>query len=282
MSEPHAVDARFSLTVGAGDAAFHIDVELSLVSGVLVLSGPSGAGKTLTLRALAGLLPVDSGYVRVGVDTLVDTARGLAVPAHLRGVGYVPQHQSLFPFLDVAANVGFGLARALRRGDRARRWLHELGIAHLASRRPASLSGGERQRVALARALAVGPRLLLLDEPFASIDHDAARELGQLVREVIARHEVPAVLVTHDPEEARALGDRVVRFAAGRTVAAGSPEDVLARGGVSVRGVLDGVEATADGRARGTLRDVVVEGASDQLQEGAVEIVGGRAVRGDR
>jgi ABC-type sulfate/molybdate transport systems ATPase subunit len=151
------------------------------------------------------------------------------VPAHLRRVGYVPQNQGLFPFLDVAANVAFGLPRGPDRSSRASAWLDELGIAHLARARPASLSGGERQRVALARALAVEPRLLLLDEPFASVDDEGCQALRVVVRDVIRRHRIPAVLVTHDADEAVALGDRLVRFVRGKTVGAGAPRAMLGR-----------------------------------------------------
>jgi ABC-type sulfate/molybdate transport systems ATPase subunit len=226
MSGVPAIDARLSLEVGAGPSRFGVEAELSLVAGVLILFGPSGVGKTLILKALAGLI-ASKGHLRVGGETLLDTARGQRVPAHLRRVGYVPQEPALFPFLDVTANVAFGLPRAVRHDARVSQWLRELGIAHLASRRPASLSGGEAQRVALARALAVQPRLLLLDEPFASLDAEASVALRRLVRDLVLRHNVPAVLVTHDAEEAIAMGDHLVRFARGRTVESGTPRELL-------------------------------------------------------
>jgi epoxide hydrolase-like predicted phosphatase len=167
-----ALEAHIRTEVGSGAGAFRLDAELRLERGILVLFGPSAAGKSLTLRALAGLVPVREGFVRVAGDTLFESASRVDRPAHRRRIGYVPQHHALFPFCDAAANVAFGLPlRERRRGSpRVRALLEEVGIAHLASARPASLSGGERQRVALARALAVAPRLLLLDEPFASID----------------------------------------------------------------------------------------------------------------
>jgi ABC-type sulfate/molybdate transport systems ATPase subunit len=219
------------------------------------------------------LREVQEGHVRVQGQLFVDTAQGICLPPHRRGVGYVPQHQALFPFLDVAANVGFGLPRGERRGPRVVRLLQELGIAHLSSAIPSSLSGGERQRVALARALAVEPRLLLLDEPFASLDRAAAATLRVLVSEVVRRHHIPTLLVTHDADEAVAMGDRVVRFEAGRTVEAGRPAEVLARGEVTVRGRIERVEVE-EGVARAGLRDAVVEGAVGALREGAVEVQG--------
>jgi molybdate transport system ATP-binding protein len=216
-----ALDAALRVTVGDQARYFSLKAELALDAGVLVLFGPSGAGKTLTLKALAGLLPGVRGHVHVGGDTLLDTARGIDVPAHARRIGYVPQQQALFPFLDVAGNVAFGLPRAERCAPKVRDLMEELGLAAMASARPATLSGGERQRVALGRALAVAPRLLLLDEPFASIDDEGRAGLHELIRDVVGRRHVPTVLVTHHAGEARALGDRLVRFERGKTTDAG-------------------------------------------------------------
>jgi len=227
--ETPAIDARLSFDVGEKPKPFRVEAELALDHGILILFGPSGAGKTLTLLALAGLVAVASGHVKVSGETLLDTVRGISLPTHRRRVGYVPQDQALFPFLDVAGNVSFGLPRALRTGPRALAWLDDLGIAHLAKARVDSLSGGERQRVALARALAVEPRLLLLDEPFASIDEESTEPLRELVRDVVRRHRIPAVLVTHDADEAVAMGDRMTRFARGKTVGTGTPRALLGR-----------------------------------------------------
>jgi molybdate transport system ATP-binding protein len=226
-SLPPALDARLSLRVFDGSSAFVVEAELALPSGVLVLFGPSGVGKTLTLLALAGLLDVRAGHIRLGDETLFDAARGVCVPAHRRRVGYVPQGQALFPFLDVAENVAFGLPRGQAGVARARALIDELEISHLASAHPTALSGGERQRVALARALAVEPRLLLLDEPFASVDEEGRASLRGVVAEVVRRRGIPAVLVTHDASEAQAMGDHMVRFARGRTIAAGAPRALL-------------------------------------------------------
>ncbi len=215
MSE--ALDAVIACSVRDGSRAFRVEASLRLPEGILVLFGPSGAGKTLTLRALAGLVRLTSGHVRVNGVTLVDAENGVELPAHERRVGYVPQAQALFPFLDVEANVAFGLPRGARSPERVAPWLAELGLAHLAHASPDSLSGGERQRVALARALAVTPRLLLLDEPFASLDAVGRAELVSVVRDVVSRRGIPAVVVTHDREEAASMADVVVQFAAGRS-----------------------------------------------------------------
>jgi molybdate transport system ATP-binding protein len=277
MTDVPAIDARLSFQVGTAANAFRVDAELQLSSGVLVLFGASGVGKTLTLKALAGLLP-STGHLRVGGETLVDSAAGVSLPAHLRRVGYVPQEQALFPFLDVAANVAFGLPRSVRKGgERVRQWLGELGLTQLASRRTDSLSGGERQRVALARALAVEPRLLLLDEPFASLDLESALRLRGVVREVVHRHRVAAVLVTHDEDEALAIGDSVVRFARGKTVGPGTPPShLVGREEIAVCGDLETVERVGGGMAEGKLRNAVIRGPHELLRAGETRLVARR------
>jgi molybdate transport system ATP-binding protein len=228
MSTASALEARLTIAVG-GAGGFHLEVELGLERGVLVLFGPSGAGKSLTLQALAGLITPQRGYLRVGGETLYESERRIDVPTHRRRLGYVPQHDSLFPFCSVARNVSFGLPRRERRDDHPRvlELLEELGLAHLAKARPASLSGGERQRAALARALAVRPRLVLLDEPFSAIDREGRGALRAAIRATLEHHGIPAVFVTHDPEEAIALGDRLVRYRRGATAEAGDPEALL-------------------------------------------------------
>lgn len=264
-----AIEARIEVTVGAGESAFTVEAELALSAGVLVLIGPSGAGKSLTLKALAGLIKPKRGVIRVAGEALFDGERRLDVPPHRRQVGYVPQSPALFPFLDVASNVAFGLPRAERRrpGPRIAALLAELGLDRLASARPAALSGGERQRVAFARALAVEPRLLLLDEPFASIDREGRAALRASLREALARRGTPAVLVTHDRDDALELGDRVARFERGRTAEIGAPGEVL---GCSAAVRLDGeiageAEPLGQGRARVRLAEATVEGPAEAL-----------------
>jgi molybdate transport system ATP-binding protein len=271
MSHP-ALEARLRLQVGRDGATFTVEAELLLTEGVLVLFGPSGSGKSLTVQAIAGLLRPRAGQITVGGETLFDDEKRIDVPVHKRKIGYVPQQQSLFPFLDVAENVVFGLPRNQRDVTSApiAHLLEELGIAHIAHGRPDDLSGGERQRVALARALATGPRLLLLDEPFASIDQDGRAALRQVLRETLKRRGVPAVFVTHDPDDALDLGDTLVRFERGRTTTSGAPKELLRRGeAVVVAGEPSGpAEILSSGRGAMTLRDARVEAPLELLERG--------------
>jgi molybdate transport system ATP-binding protein len=228
MSAP-ALEAKIEIEVGEGDNAFRVSAEVALQDGILVLFGPSGAGKSLVLQAVGGLVRPESGYIRVCGETVFDAEAGIHVPPHKRRLGYVPQHHSLFPFCDVMSNILFGLPRRerKRKDPRILTLLEELGISHLATSRPSSLSGGERQRVALARALAVRPRMLLLDEPFAAIDFDGRSDLRAVLRRTLAVHETPALFITHDPAEALDLGDRMLKFERGRTIGAGAPSEFL-------------------------------------------------------
>jgi molybdate transport system ATP-binding protein len=243
-----------------------------LPHGVLILFGPSGAGKSLTLQALAGLLRPATGWLQLNGEVLYDSSRGINIPAHRRGIGYVPQHHALFPFRDSFDNVLFGLPRRERRRDNPRvlALMDELDIGHLAASRPDMLSGGERQRVALARALAVRPRLLLLDEPFASIDQEGRAALQALLRQVLTRHAIPAVFVTHSVEEALALGDTLVRFERGRTVESGRPAVLLQRTRrVTVSGPIGPEETLDDGLAQVTLASATVIAPREVLRPDA-------------
>jgi len=218
-----------------GGPAIRARAELPAEGGpVTVLFGPSGAGKTTVLRALAGLDRPDAGRIAFGGETWLDTARGIEVPPQRRRVGLLFQEHALFPHLTVRANVSYGLG-GLPRAARAARVEEALALAgvgpELVARRPSALSGGQRQRVALARALAPSPRLLLLDEPLSSLDAPAREELRSALRHAIRAAGAPALVVTHDRVEALALGDRVAVIAGGpvQEVFAAPRDEAVAR-----------------------------------------------------
>jgi len=205
---------------------FVLDVRFDSDAGVTILFGPSGAGKTLTLLAVAGLLRPESGAIRCGDRVVFDGARGIDVPARLRRIGFVFQDYALFPHLSVAQNVAFARSRGwfARRGADATvaALLETFDLGGCRHALPAQISGGQRQRVALARALAAEPELLLLDEPFAALDAPLRSRLrGELLALQRARG-LPIVVITHDPDDVAALGGRVIRMADGRVVP-GSP-----------------------------------------------------------
>jgi iron(III) transport system ATP-binding protein len=190
--------------------------------------GPSGCGKTTLLRIIAGFEYAGAGTVEIG-EVVVDDGKGRPVAPARRRVGYVAQEGGLFPHLSVAANVAFGLRRSRQRRARVAELLDFVGLAGLGGRRPDELSGGQQQRVALARALAPEPRLVLLDEPFASLDASLRVSLRGDVARLLRAAGATVVLVTHDQEEALSLGDRVAVMREGRFVQVGEPTDVYAR-----------------------------------------------------
>ena len=205
--------------------------DLRFGGGVTVLFGASGSGKTTILRCLAGLDRPNHGRIQFGGNPWFDGSRNFFLPARSRGVGFVPQDYALFPHLTVAGNVAYGLngLTTVERVARVAETLRWLGLAGLEQRPPASLSGGQQQRVALARAVARRPRLLLLDEPFASLDTPTRLRLRGELRQHLRQLDIPTVLVTHDRFEALALGDAVVVLHAGRNVQQGTGPEVFSR-----------------------------------------------------
>jgi iron(III) transport system ATP-binding protein len=198
-------------------------VDLDVPAGSLTaVLGLSGCGKTTLLRVIAGFERAEEGRVSLGERTLDD--RHTYVPPERRGIGYVPQEGALFPHLTVRGNVGFGLTREERRGGAVGDLLEMVGLAALAERYPHELSGGEQQRVALARALARKPEVLLLDEPFSSLDASLRTRVREEVHTLLRAQGVTTVLVTHDQEEALSLADTVAVLRAGTIVQGGTPD----------------------------------------------------------
>lgn len=200
-------------------------------ASVTVLFGPSGCGKTTVLRCLAGLERPEEGQIRFGAETWFDSASRVCRRPQQRGVGFVFQDYALFPHLSVAENLAFGLKSQPAAEGRRRvgEMLERMGIAELASQRPRQLSGGQQQRVALARALVCRPRLLLLDEPLSALDAGSREELRGELRRLLGNLDLPVVLVTHDRNEALALGDELVVMSAGAVRQSGPVLDVFNR-----------------------------------------------------
>ncbi len=205
------------------DAAFTVGPELG------VLTGPSGAGKTTLLRLIAGLELPDEGMIRAGNVVLTNRSRRVQLKLRDRRVGYVFQHDVLFPHLDVADNLRYGLRGRSRTEIKARvgEVADLFGIGALLDRQINTLSGGERQRVGLARAVAPRPRVLLCDEPVSALDLDARYLLLTRLREIQRIESIPVLLVTHALDEAIAFGDRLFLLDQGRVVASGTPDEVL-------------------------------------------------------
>ncbi len=201
-----------------------LDVHEGSITAVL---GPSGSGKTTLLRVLAGFERADSGSVSLA-GTVVEDAT-THVPPERRRIGYVPQDGALFPHLSVSGNVGFGLTRHQRQGKRIEDLLSLVGLSGEGMRYPHQLSGGQQQRVALARALAMEPRLVLLDEPFSSLDASLRLGLRADVQRVLRKAGATAVLVTHDQDEALSIADQVAVLRGGRVAQHGSPEELYDR-----------------------------------------------------
>ena len=209
---------------------FTLDAALTAPAGITALLGPSGAGKSLTLQAIAGLTPIEAGRVTLNGRALAGAQAGVTLPPRLRRVGYVPQSYALFPHLNVASNIAYGLPRALNGAARAKRVADLLALGRLAGyegRRPRDLSGGEAQRVAVLRALAAEPEALLLDEPFSALDAPTRAAVRDDLVALIAASGLPTLLVTHDLAEARALASRLALLVDGRVVVEGPTAGAL-------------------------------------------------------
>jgi len=210
---------------GAHPVLAGVDLEVPAGSLTAIL-GPSGSGKTTLLRLMAGFERADAGTITIG--TGVVDGPGTYVTPERRRIGYVPQEGSLFPHLTVRANVAFGLATRERRGRKASEMLEMVGLGGLGKRYPHQLSGGQQQRVALARALAIEPAVVLLDEPFASLDAQLRASVRADVQEIFRRAGTTAVVVTHDQDEALSTADRVAALRDGKIAQYAAPEELYA------------------------------------------------------
>ncbi|MCR8722859.1 molybdenum ABC transporter ATP-binding protein [Frigidibacter sp. ROC022] len=232
MTAPGPADAAapaLSLRLRHGFPGLTLDVAFEAPAGVTALFGPSGAGKTSVVNAVAGLLRPEQGRIAVGGAVLLDSAARLCLPPHRRRIGYVFQDARLFPHLSVAANLRYGarFAPGPAPQDDFDRVTEMLGIGALLDRRPAALSGGERSRVALGRALLSRPRLLLMDEPLAALDAARKAEILPWIERLRDAAEVPILYVTHSAAELARLATTVVLLDRGRVTRAGPVAEVL-------------------------------------------------------
>lgn len=218
--------------------AFTLDATLRSQGGLTALYGPSGSGKTSLVNVIAGLIRPESGHVRLDGEALFDRAEGVFVPPHRRRIGYVFQEARLFPHLSVRRNLLFGRWFAPRGGTERTDLtavLDLLGIGHLLARRPGDLSGGERQRVAIGRALLARPRLLLMDEPLASLDEPRKAEILPYIERLRDEAGIPIVYVSHALAEVARLATTVAIVEAGMVTACGPAATTLSRLDLALR-----------------------------------------------
>ena len=208
---------------------FDLDVAWSVENELAVLFGYSGSGKSLTLRMIAGLVEADSGRVALNGDVLFDSEAGLRMSPQERRLGFVFQDLALFPHLNVLKNITYGLNHLAKdeRTKRAEEFIARFHLEGLTGRLPREISGGQRQRVALARALAPRPKALLLDEPFSALDLPLKVELWNLIAEIRGGLDIPIVVVTHDPLDAKSFADRLIVYQQGRVLRSDRPAEVL-------------------------------------------------------
>ncbi|MEI7732913.1 MAG: ABC transporter ATP-binding protein [Verrucomicrobiota bacterium] len=242
--------AAFSRRFAAGSTIQVETLQVAPQTGVTVLFGASGSGKTTVLRCLAGLERPDAGMIRFDDGVWSDAAAGQFLPPRQRNIGFVPQDYALFPHLTVEQNIAYGL-NDLPKTEQQQRIAHALSwlsLETLGKRLPRELSGGQQQRVALARALVRRPRLLLLDEPLSALDTPTRQRLRGELRALLRQSEIPTLLVTHDRQEALALGDNLVIMHEGRVVQQGPAHEVFNRpGSIAAAGIL-AVETIRPGR----------------------------------
>lgn len=228
--DPHAKNStttwevRLRKLLRQGDSQFELDVDFCTTARRVVIFGPSGAGKTQTLRLIAGLGTPDEARVVVAGQVLCDTAQGRVATPQQRRLAYVFQEYALFPHLTVVQNVAFALRRGWKnpdkaiRDDRVERWMSSFHLESVAGLYPHQISGGQRQRTALARALVTEPRALLLDEPFAALDKGLRERLRNELKALQTEIQLPMLLITHDDDDVKCLAEQVVCIDNGKVV----------------------------------------------------------------
>ena len=229
MSPTTALTVRLRKHFVTPERDFMLDIAFRSTSQRIVLFGSSGAGKSLTLQTIAGLLTPDEGEIVLNETTLLDTANAIDLSPQARRIAYLFQDYALFPHLNVRQNIAFGLKRGWWNPSKhvahadVDYWLRAFDLTQVARQFPAQLSGGQKQRVALARALVPHPQLLLLDEPFSALDMALRQRMRQELADLQSRLDIPMVLITHDPDGVAMFGDQVVNLREGLV----QPDDAL-------------------------------------------------------
>ena len=257
---------------------FGLAVQFGIEAQILALFGASGAGKTMTLNCIAGLLTPDDGSIRLNGRDLFHRVKGVNVPTRSRKIGYVFQNYALFPHLTVQENIGYGVRDSHNAATRVNELLELTHLTELAARYPAQLSGGQQQRVALARALAPRPNLLLLDEPFSALDAPTRMQLRGELRDLQHEFKIPVIFVTHDLGEAYFLADQLAVIDGGTIQQIDAPGEILRRPknlhvarAVGVKNILRGVvKSLKEDAVCVRIGDVVVDAPLAPLEPGTI------------
>jgi len=269
------------VNVDSRAGTFRLSARFDSAGGVTAIFGASGAGKTTLVNLIAGLATPERGTISIDGDALFDSDRGINLPASRRRIGYVFQDGRLFPHYSVRGNLLYGARRAGRGSNPPdfEAVVDLLGVGALLDRQPAGLSGGEKQRIALGRALLAGPRLILMDEPLASLDGPRKAEILPYIERLRDQMRLPIVYVTHDLDEVARLADALILLADGKVVASGAVNDVLARAdlrqytGIAEASVVLAARIVASDPDAGTILDHPAGRLSLPFGAGAPDII---------